>query len=78
VGQYSIGANNQVLIAPQWVTGVHWEDQTVSVQLSREAIKAAPVYDPSGTLDRQRETNLYTHYGRTPYWTVSTTPLRET
>lgn len=58
---------HKVLIAPQWIDDVHWSDQSVTVELSRESVKAAPAYDPSAALDRQRETDLYTHYGRPPH-----------
>lgn len=68
---------HKVLIAPQWVGGVHWSDETVSVDLDLEAVKAAPVYDPSVPLDRQREMGLYTHYGRQPYWKAGSTLERE-
>jgi len=30
---------HKVLIAPEWITGVHRSDETVSVSLSREAVK---------------------------------------
>jgi hypothetical protein len=59
---------HQVLIAPEWITGVHWPDETVSVDLSRASVKAAPYYDPDMTWDRDRELGLYRHYGRTGYW----------
>ena len=68
---------HQVLIAPQWVSGVHWSDRTVTVDLSREVVKAAPPYDPSTELDRTGETGLYTHYGRPPYWKAGSTTKRE-
>ncbi|MBC7469263.1 MAG: PRC-barrel domain containing protein [Ramlibacter sp.] len=68
---------HQVLIAPQWISGIEWSDQSVTVDLSREAVKTAPVYEPSVALDRQRETSLYSHYGLTPYWTAPATPERE-
>jgi hypothetical protein len=59
---------HKVLIAPPWITGVHWQEQTVSVDLSRDAVKSSPVYDPAALLDREWERNLHTHYGRTGYW----------
>jgi uncharacterized protein YrrD len=65
---------HKVLIAPQWVSGVHWPDDTVTIDLSREAIQSAPPYDPAAELDRPRESGLYTHYGRPPYWTTASTP----
>ncbi|OYV01946.1 MAG: photosystem reaction center subunit H [Burkholderiales bacterium PBB5] len=33
---------HKVLIAPPWIEGVHWSDQTVSVSLSRASIQNAP------------------------------------
>lgn len=37
---------HQVLVAPQSIRDVSWLDATVSVDLRREAVKHAPVYDP--------------------------------
>lgn len=68
---------HRVLIAPQWIGGVHRSDQTVTVDLGREAVKAAPAYDPSAELDRQRESGLYTHYGRPAYWQAGSTLERK-
>ena len=59
---------HKVLIAPPWIQGVHWSDQTVSVDLSREAIKNAPSYDAEGDWGREQELNLYRHHGRDGYW----------
>ncbi len=61
-------AGHKVLIAPQWISGVHWIDQTVTVDLSCAALKTAPTYDAAVELNRQYETSLYTHYARAPYW----------
>jgi hypothetical protein len=59
---------HKVLIAPQWITGVHWNDQTVSVDLSRESIKGAPHYDPTQPWSREQDERLYQHYRRTGFW----------
>jgi hypothetical protein len=59
---------HQVLIAPEWITGVNWPDETVSVDLSRASVKAAPYYDPDMDWDREREQSLYRHYDRSGYW----------
>jgi hypothetical protein len=56
-----------VLLPPQW-TKVDWEEAKVSVDLTRDAIKAAPEYDPGAPIDRGYEGNLYTHYCRQSYW----------
>ncbi len=63
---------HQVLIAPQWISGVDWSDRSVTVDLSRESVKLAPAYDPSLVLDRPTEAGLHTHYGRAPYWLAGT------
>ena len=59
---------HKVLVAPEWITGVHWSDRTVSIDLSREAVKAAPPYETDTAWSRQSDTALYGHYGRAGYW----------
>jgi len=59
---------HKVLIAPQWIQGVSWSERTVSINLTREAIKSSPPYDLAGTLQRHEEANLYNHYRRVGYW----------
>lgn len=68
---------HQVLVAPQWIAGVHWSDRTVSVDLSRAAVQASPDYEPSAILDRHREADLYDHHGRPPYWKAASRLERE-
>jgi len=62
---------HKVLVAPEWITGVHWSNKTVSVDLSREAVKSAPVYESNETWTLQSELNLRGHYGRAGYWSDS-------
>lgn len=59
---------HQVLVAPPWITGVHWADRSVSVGLSRQAIRDAPPYDARAQLNREHETTLHTHHQRRVYW----------
>ena len=56
-----------VLIAPQWIERVSWEESKVFVNLEREMIKRAPAYTPAA-LNREYELKLYRHYGRFEYW----------
>ncbi|HXS53856.1 MAG TPA: PRC-barrel domain-containing protein [Usitatibacter sp.] len=58
---------HQVLIAPQWIQDVRWSDATVSVDLSRQAVKDAPTYDPGAQLDRDQELAIDEHYGPAPH-----------
>jgi hypothetical protein len=59
---------HQVLIAPRWIQGINWLDATVSVKLTQQAVKDAPLYDPAVPFSRDLELALYEHHGRTGYW----------
>lgn len=55
---------HQVLIAPEWIADVSWPDRTVSVDLTRRAVKAAPGYDSSAPpVDGAHDTGLYSAHG---------------
>ncbi|MGV8916991.1 MAG: PRC-barrel domain-containing protein [Pseudomonas sp.] len=66
---------HKVLIAPEWIDNVSWLDNSVSLDLTREAVKTSPAYDSTVQLNREREYSLYSHYGRTGYWDVQTTVI---
>jgi hypothetical protein len=55
--------DHQVLVALQSIETVSWQDATMSVGLTRQAIKDAPSYDPAARLDRQREQRTLEHHG---------------
>jgi hypothetical protein len=38
----------KVLLSPKWIENVSWEEREVAIDLSREAIKAAPEYTDTG------------------------------
>ena len=59
---------HQVLIAPQWIADISWLEATVSVDLTRQAVKHAPAYDPDALPDREQERRVYEHYDRPGYW----------
>ena len=59
---------HQVLIAPQWIQDVSWSDATVSVNLTRQAVRDAPPYNSAAQLDREQEVNIFKHYGHPGYW----------
>jgi hypothetical protein len=68
---------HQMLVAPQWIESVSWRERKVSVELTRQAVKDAPVYDPTGTLTREDEARVYEHHGRNGYWTTEGKPVIE-
>jgi hypothetical protein len=57
-----------VLVATEWIKDVRWRDGTVGVDLTRDAVRNAPEFDPHGSLAREYETRLHAHYGRAGYW----------
>jgi uncharacterized protein YrrD len=59
---------HKVLVAPQWISGVHWSDSSVTVDLTQASVQGAPPFESSDELNRQRESGLYAHYGRGGYW----------
>ncbi|MCK9194859.1 MAG: PRC-barrel domain-containing protein [Nevskia sp.] len=63
---------HQVLISPEWIDSVSWTKQTVSIDLSRQSVKDAPVYDATKQLNRDHERGLYHHYERSGYWSNDT------
>lgn len=62
-------AGKKVLVAPEWVDKVSWEDQKMHVHIPREMIRNSPEFDPSTPVSREYERSLYQHYGRPTYWT---------
>jgi sporulation protein YlmC with PRC-barrel domain len=57
-----------VLISPQWIERVSWDESKVFVNLSRESIKQGPEYEKESLITRDFETRLHHHYNRDGYW----------
>lgn len=58
----------KVLVAPEWIREVSWQESRVYVDMTRDAIKGAPEYDPDRPLAREYETRLFGHHNRRVYW----------
>jgi hypothetical protein len=58
----------KVLISPQWIERVSWNESKVFVDLSREVIKKSPEYPEEFLPTRDYETGLHRHYNRQGYW----------
>jgi hypothetical protein len=54
----------RVLVSPHWASRVSWEERKVHVDLSRQAIKDSPEWNPAAVISREYEIVLYDHYGR--------------
>jgi sporulation protein YlmC with PRC-barrel domain len=58
----------RVLISPQWVEEVSWEQSRVYLNLTREKVRRSPGFDPSAPVSREYEEVLFDYYGRPKYW----------
>ncbi len=57
-----------VLVAPDWIERISYDNGQVFVNLPSSIIKDAPDYDPAAPLNRANEERLHDHYGRKTYW----------
>ena len=64
----------KVLVAPQWASSIRWLERKVNVDLSRQAIKSSPEWNPGETINREYEARLYDYYGRPAYWVHGSEP----
>ena len=65
----------KVLVAPRWAKQVSWGKREVHVDMSRQAIKTSPEWDPAAAVNREYEARLYDYYGRPVYWSAGERPL---
>lgn len=59
---------NEVLVSPDWVKSVNWEDAEVTLDLLQQTVKDSPAYESSAALNREQETAIHRHYQRPAYW----------
>jgi hypothetical protein len=60
-------SGKKVVIAPLWIDELGWSDANVRIDLSIDAIKGSPTYDPHKPLDADYSGRLHDHYGRPRY-----------
>ena len=60
---------HDVLVAPSWIDNISWLEATVSVGVSRRAVKDAPPYKADSLPTRRQEAALHEHHARPGYWT---------
>jgi hypothetical protein len=58
VNTHNWWGGHHVLIAPQRVEDVSWPDATVSITLTRQAVKDSPPYETAAQLDRPQKEEL--------------------
>ena len=57
----------KVLVSPEWIKEVSWNDSSVYIDLARDAIETSPEYDLSAPLSEEYEKRLCGHYGKLKY-----------
>ncbi|MCM3713909.1 PRC-barrel domain-containing protein [Halalkalibacter oceani] len=57
-----------VLVSTDWISEINWRDRTITVNVDKERIEAAPDYFEETPLTREDEMRLYRHYDQPPYW----------
>ena len=68
VGTKNWWPGRKVLVSPQWIERVSWEESKVFVNLPRDTIKRSPEYTEESLITRDYETILHRHYDRQGYW----------
>ena len=58
----------RVLISPQWIDRISWNESKVFVNVSAEAIHQSPEFTEDSLLTREYETSLFSYYHRKGYW----------
>lgn len=58
----------RTLVSPNWIKQVDWAGREVVVNLSVDAVKNSPEYDPSMTVSREYEAELYDYHSLPTYW----------
>ena len=61
-------SGKKILVSPQWIDHVSWDELKVFVDLPRESIKQSPQFSKDFLLTRDYESNLHRHYNRKGYW----------
>lgn len=67
------GNGKHLLVSPQWIKRVSWEESKVFVNQTVDSLKKSPEYN-SETLNRDYEAKLYRHYDWQGYWVDELAP----
>ena len=58
----------KVLVAPEWIKDVSWDESKVFLDLPRDAVRRSPEYTAESLPTRDYEIGLHRHYERPGYW----------
>ena len=63
-----IPGSKRVIVDPNWVYRVSWEDRSVYLEMTRDQIQGSPEYDPLVPVYRDYEKSIFDHYDFPYYW----------
>ena len=58
----------KVLVSPQWIKRISWNDSRVYVKLLGDTIKQAPEFTDESQITREYEEKLHQYYDLQGYW----------
>jgi sporulation protein YlmC with PRC-barrel domain len=58
----------EVLIALEWINSIVVDTRNIYIDLTREAIRFSPEFDPTIPVNRQYEEVLYDYHGKPKFW----------
>jgi hypothetical protein len=53
---------HKVLISPEWIGEVRWNDRTVSIDLTQQSVKVTAEFESPEQLDREYKEKVHHHY----------------
>jgi hypothetical protein len=68
VGTRDWWRGHDVLISPEWIEDIRWDDNRMLLGLTRDAVQRAPAYEAGTPLTRESEQALHAHHGFGGYW----------
>ncbi len=63
-----IPGSKRVIVEPNWVDQVRWDDRSISLRMTKEQIENSPEYDPLVPVYRDYEKSIFDHYDFPYYW----------
>jgi len=59
---------HEVLVSPDWVKRIDWDESKVTLDLLQQSVKDSPRFESSTELNRVQEAAIHQHYKRPTYW----------
>ncbi|MFW6221738.1 MAG: PRC-barrel domain-containing protein [Fibrobacterota bacterium] len=60
--------HREILVAPQWIESVRWEDRRIETFFHRQMFKNSPEFNKSFPIARDYEEKIFSYYKQPPYW----------